>query len=223
MANIYIGQLKDLLRNFYNRTQSKRKEIEANNTRYSPEYAQTANTEIMEKMAIDYENVLNSINGIFVNVRGLLAKANFPNVEQLTADRLLFDKTSSFNLSVEDVQGFAERYRDNFTFSRLISDWIGARHKSTKSGEMSPYDAIQINTPADHLSVYQKFCNSAGSIAERIYNGDASKTELDLFADEDFGRDLYAVIGDGRSLDNYKTARVPESATHCFDDVNLRF
>ena len=221
MANIYIGQVKDLLRNFYNRTQSKRKEIEANNTRYSPEYAQTANTEIMEKMAIDYENVLNSINSIFVNVRGLLAKANFPNVEQLTADRLLFDKSGTLNLSAEDVQGFVERYRDNFTMSRLISDWIDAKRKETKSDEMNPYEAIRINTPADYLSVYQKIFNSASSLAERIYSDSVTKTELDLFADEDFGRELFAVIGDGMNLNSYKTARVPESASHCFDNVNL--
>lgn len=220
MANIYIGQLKDLLRNFYSRTQAKYKEIEQNNAKYSADYVVSANSEVMQRLAIDYENVLNSINNIFTNIRTLLAKGNFPNVEGLTADRLLFDKMSALKLSRSDVEAFAERYRDNFMMSRLISDWIDYK-KPHKADEPNPYAGITINTPADHLSVYQKFFNSGASLATRIYSGEVSKAELDNFADESFAQDLYAVVGDGRGLDNYKTARVPESAAHCFDDVNL--
>ena len=222
MANIYVGQLKDLLRNFYNRTQSKRKEIEANNAKYSADYVVNANSEVMQRLALDYENTLNSINNIFTNIRTLLAKGNFPNVEGLTADRLFFDKMSPIRLTRSDVEAFAERYEGNFSMSRLVSDWIDFK-KPHKADEPNPYAGIKINTPRDYLDVYQKFFNSGASLATRIYSNDVSKIELDNFADESFAQDLFAIIGDGRGLDNYKTARVPESAAHCFDDVNLRF
>ncbi len=175
----------------------------------------------------------------------MLASANFVNVESLTADRLLFDNNSSFDLSAEEVQSFVERYEGNYVMLRLIKDWVAKNNVPTQENPVGKYAGIRIVLPADMVQVYKKFADSALSLVDKIYNNGIimqenvyngivyeakedkqSKDgkseypyEIESFGDENFAHDLFAVIGNGMKLSDYKNNRIPETAKHVFDSV----
>lgn len=220
MTNLYVGMFRDVLKGYLAKAKAVANELKSNNEKFSPEYASKENEKSQAKAIQYYTDAKNSINSIFEDVRSYLAIANFPNVEDLTADRLLFAKDSNINLTAEEVKGFVERYTNNYTMLRVIKDWLHTNHEG-----MTEYTgvAITINMPSDVLAVYKKFADSALSLIDSIYNNADTFNELSLsaYADENFGASLFAVIGNGMGLSDYKSKRVPESAKHCFDNVML--
>lgn len=218
MSNIFIGQIKDYLKNYYNRALGYQNQIDANNQKYSAEFAEEANAAVIENAKSAYEKAKQNINSVFEDVRSCLAYANFPNVESLTADRMLFSNDCSIQLTPNEVRSYIERYRSNPTMLRMIHDWIEAQHDSDMD-----YTSIRINLPADQLKTYKMFADSALSLIDSIYTdpNNFTKVQIDAFADENFASELYSVIGSGMSLVNYKNSRIPESASHCFDNVTL--
>lgn len=224
MANIYVGQFKDVCKMFYNQTKANIAKIEENKATYASGYVQNVNAPILEQMKTDYESAKGNINSIFLTVRGYLANATFLNSESRTADKDWFDLNSPYILTVEDVRAFAERYHNNFTMLRMISDWI-TRKSQEYEGKVNPFADIRINMPKDYLMAYKKFAESALSLIDSIYTEGSgfNKSALDWYADEEFGAELFAIIGNGMDLSNYKNNnRIPESVCHRFDDVVLR-
>lgn len=221
MGNIYVGSFKDILRNYYDKQQKLNKEIEANNQKYTPEYAEQANAEVKAKQAAVYNGARQSITNVFEQVKGYLASANFINVEALTSDRLLFTDNSGFELTPEDVRGYVERYQGNPTMLRLIKDWI-AKHNTPEDGQMfGKFHDVKITLPSDQVSVYKQFADSALRICDKIFTTGSSQTEIDYYGDEHMAKELYDTIGNGMDLSNYKGHRVPESVKHSFDAVKL--
>ena len=223
MANIFVSQIKDALKMYYGKQQKYNEQIADNNKRFSPEYAEKANAVVIANQESEYRHTVSVISDIFSRVRRHLAVASFPNVEQLTADRHIFE--SGMDLSVEAVQGFVERYTKpyNPTMLHYIQGWIDKQH-SADNKAIGKYSGIRIKTPAQQLDVYKKFAESGIQIAESIHNNTSimqNSLELDAFADENFGANLFAVIGDGMSLTDYKLSKAPESASHIFDNVTL--
>lgn len=224
MSNIYISQMKDLLKNYYEKQKKYNAQIEENNKRFSAEYADRENETVRQQQATEYEHTKAVINDIFNTVREYLAIASFPNVESLSADRYIFE--SGIDLSVEQVQAFVDRYTKpyNPTMLSYIQSWINKNNTAQKGQMFRKYDSIKIITPQEQLKAYKTFGDSALSIASKIYhNGNImiQPLELDSFADEKFGANLFSVIGDGMSLSDYKTARVPDSAKNIFNDTTL--
>ena len=215
MKNIYVGCFKDYLKIFYEKQKKLNAEIEQNNKIYGPEYAAKANSAVRAKQEQAYLEARQGIASTFEEVKGYLANCNFLNVENLTADRLLFSDNSGFDLTPEDIRYYVERYQNNPTMLRLIRDWI------TKHNEDDKFSGIKISLPSDQLNTYKQFADSALGMCDKIYTSTMSSIEVDCWADERFAGDLYAVIGNGMSLSDYKNSRVPESAKHCFDDVKL--
>ena len=224
MSNIYIGSFKDILKGYYEKQKKLNEEIESNNQRFAPEYAGKYNAEVKAKQAQAYSDARQSITEVFEQVKGYLANANFLNVESLTADRLIFADGSGFDLTPEDVQGYVERYQDNFTMLRLIRDWI-TKHNTPEEGHLfGKYEDIKIVLPADQLDVYKKFADSALHITDKIFtNGNImqSPLEIEYYADPRMAGDMLATVGSGMGLSDYKNHRVPESVKHCFDNVRL--
>lgn len=225
MSNIYTGMMKDVCKNYLRRDRTIIKEIAENGSKYSVDYANKLNKD-SETLRIQYYNdAKGMIEKIFDDVKQYLAVASFPNVEQLTADRLLFEE-NGINLTVEEVAGFTERYKDNFTMLRIIKTWL-EKHTENVEGDikLSPFNSIRINLPEEHLAVYKMFAESALSLIDTIYADSTNFNEsmLDAFGDEKFGAGLYEVIGNGMSLKDYRAKNVPESAKHKFDDVTLRY
>lgn len=224
MSNIYIGAFKDILRGYYTKQKKLNEEIQANNQQYTPEYADKYNAEVKARQAQAYNSVRQSITDVFEEVKGYLANANFLNVENLTADRMIFADNSGFELTPEDVKGYVERYQGNYTMLRLIRDWI-SKHDVPEEGHLfGKYHEIKIVLPADQLNVYKQFADSALHICDRIFangNNMPSLSEIEYYADPHLANDLLATIGSGMGLRDYKNHRVPESVRHSFDGVKL--
>lgn len=224
MGNIYVGSFRDILKNYYTKQKKLNEEIESNNQRFAPEYADKYNAEVKAKQAQAYSDARQSITDVFEQVKGYLANANFLNVESLTADRLIFADNSGFDLTPEDVKGFVERYQENYTMLRLIRDWI-AKHNKPEEGQLfGKYQDIKILLPADQVEVYKKFADSALHICDKIFNAGSlmcDPLEIEYYADPRLAGEMLDTIGSGMGLSDYKNHRVPESAKHCFDDVKL--
>lgn len=222
MANIYVGMMRDYLKNYLNKQKEFNEQINHNNERYSTDYANEENVKIREQQKQEYNSTMRKINDVFFTVRGLLANASFVNVESLTADRLLFSGDSGFDLSPEEVKAYVERYKDNYTMLRLIKDWI-AKHNVKEEGKpFGKYDSVNITLPSDMVSVYKQFTEGALSICNKIYQNQITSNnsmELNCYADENFGAGLFSVIGSGMNLSDYKSKRIPETAQHIFDDI----
>ena len=223
MANIFVSQIKDALKIYYNKQQKSNEQIEENNKRFSPEYAEKANAVVYANQEREYKHTVSVITDIYSRVRKHLAIASFPNVEQLTADRLIFE--SGIDLSVQAVQGYVDRYTQpyNPTMLQYIQGWIDRQHTAENS-KIGKYSGVRIKTPKDQLLVYKKFAESGLRLAESIHNNTNIMREpiaLDAYADENFGANLFAVIGDGMKLTDYKISKAPDSVSHVFDNVNL--
>ena len=244
MANIFVGSFKDIIKGYYKKQKAFNAKIADNNKRFSPEYAEQENKAVKEQQTQAYNEAQASINEVFTTVRGLLANANFINVESLTADRMFFADDSGFDLSAEEVQGFVERYKDNFTMLRLIKDWIAKHDKTTKEHPAGKYASVIIIMPADMVQAYKKFGEGALAVCDKIYgngiimqdldysNGSNPNAqgrtekkeyplEIEYYGDENFARELFAVVGSGMGLSDYRTKRVPDTAKHAFDDIKL--
>ena len=78
-----------------------------------------------------------------------------------------------------------------------------------------------ISTPEEKAKIYKQFADSALSLCGKIFSDGSSQLEIDSFADPTFAADIYAKIGSGMSLADFKTARVPESAKHLLDDYKI--
>ena len=244
MSNIYVGSFKDIIKGYYKKQKAFNAKIADNNKRFSPEYAEKENKAVKEQQTQAYNEAQASINEVFTTVRGLLANANFINVESLTADRMFFADDSGFDLSAEEVQGFVERYKDNFTMLRLIKDWIAKHDKTTKEHPVGKYASVQIVTPMDMVQAYKKFGEGALAVCDKIYgngiimqdldysNGSNPNAqgrtekkeyplEIEYYGDENFASALFAIVGSGMGLSDFRTKRVPDTAKHAFDDIKL--
>lgn len=246
MSNIYVGSFKDILKGYYKKQKELNAKIADNNKRFSPEYAEKENKLVREQQGQAYNEAKTSINEVFESVRGLLANANFVNVESLTADRLLFESNSGFDLSADEVQSYIERYEKNFTMLRLIKDWVAKNDTHTKEHPAGKYASIRIVMPVDMVQAYKKFAEGALSICDKIYNngiimqdpnysnnaifdadGQVKKEkkeyplEIEAYGDEQFASELFAIVGNGMGLSDYKNKRVPDTAQHAFDDIKL--
>ena len=215
MSNLYVGCFKDYLKIFYEKQKKLNAEIERNNRIYGMEYATFENAKIKAKQEQAYLEARQGIASTFEEVKGYLANATSLNGESVTADEKFFKDDSPFVLTTEDIRDRVEMYQNNFTMLRLIRDWI------TKHNEDDQFSGIQINLPSDCLTVYKTFANSALSVCDRIFTNSISDTEIEYWGDENFASDMYAVIGNGMSLSDYKNSIVSESVRHTFDDVKL--
>ena len=222
MSNVFVAQFKDTVHNFYKTNAELLNRMEENRKRFSAEYVEKENAKVTEQAAQTYETAKASINNTFNMVKELLAVASFPDVERLTADRLFFSSDDCFDLSHEEVASFIQRYRTNYTMLKLISAWITKHNEESSEAPYGKYAGIKVVLPSDMLPVYKKFAESALSLINTIYfNNGVNKNMIDSYADENFAKELYEIIGSGLELSEYRTKQVPEMVRHQFDDVVL--
>lgn len=124
MANIYVEQFKNIVKDYLTKAKATQKQIADYKKQFSVAYAEKAIKKVEEKGKQDYINAKNSIVNIFEELRTNLAIANFPNVESLTDDRILFANDTAIKLTANEVMAYVEYYNDNYTMLRLIKDWL---------------------------------------------------------------------------------------------------
>lgn len=218
MTNIYISNYKEFLKKFYTKMTEYHAERERTSEQYSAEYAKSAVAEIDRKANHDLKETKKKILEMHNKIVEMLSVSSIPTVESLTADRVFFDGSAKVELTPEIVAVFVERYSENQTMLSLIRTWIDTRHKNDTN-----YISVKscIATPEEKSKIYKEFADSALSLCGKIFSGDTSPLEIDSYADENFAADLYAKIGSGMSLADYKNARVPEQAKHLLDDFKI--
>jgi hypothetical protein len=224
MGNIYIAEFQHTIKDFHNRMKSYQAEIADNNSKYNDEYAKKANDAVMERARADYDTARAKIGDTYRSVRALLGNAMFLDAEKVTADRLFFEFGANYDLRPTDINAFIERYRNNFTMSRMISDWLERKHiEAEPTQSVDEFYDCKVKLPIDELRVYQQFGNSALSLIDSIFTSPVDETEKQVkyYGDEEFGAPLYSVIESGFHLSDYKSKRIPEQMSHYFDDVDL--
>ena len=216
--NIFIENYKEFLKNFYTAMTEYHSERERISAQYSADYAKSSLSELDRKANRELKETEKKILEMHNKIVEMLSVSSIPTVESLTADRVFFDGSAKVELTPEIVAVFVERYSENQTMLSLIRTWIDTRHKNDTN-----YISVKscIATPEEKSKIYKEFADSALSLCGRIFSGDTSELEIDSFADEHFAADLYAKIGSGMSLADYKNARVPEQAKHLLDDFKI--
>lgn len=218
MTNIYISNYKEFLKNFFSKMAEYHAERERISEQYAPEFAKSTLSELDRKANRELKELKKKIREMHNKICEMLSISSIPTVESLTADRLFFDGSAKVELTPEIVAVFVERYSENQTMLSLIRTWIDTRHKNDTN-----YISVKscISTPEEKARIYMQFADSALSLCGKIFSGDTSPLEIDSYADENFAADLFAKIGSGMSLADFKTARVPESAKHLLDDYKI--
>ena len=218
MTNVYISNYKEFLKKFYTKMTEYHAERERISEQYAPEFAKSALSDLDRKANRELKETETKIREMHNKICEMLSISSIPTVESLTADRLFFDGSAKIELTPEIVKVFVERYSENPTMLALIKTWLDTRHKND-----SNFVSVKscISTPEEKARIYMQFANSALSLCGKIFSGDTSELEIDSYADENFAADLFAKIGSGMSLADYKNARVPESAKHLLDDYKI--
>lgn len=216
--NIFIENYKEFLKKFYTKMTEYHAERERISEQYAPEFAKSSLSELDRKANHDFKETETKIREMHNKICELLSISSVPTVESLTADRLFFDGSAKIELSPEIVKVFVERYSENPTMLALIKTWLDTRHKNDTN-----YISVKscISTPEEKANIYKQFADSALALCGRIFSGDTSELEIDSYADPIFASDLYAKIGSGMNLADFKNGRVPEQAKHLLDDFKI--
>ena len=218
MTNIFIENYKEFLKNFFSKMAEYHAERERISEQYAPEFAKSLLADLDRKANHDLKETEKKIRKMHNEICEMLSISCIPTVESLTADRLFFDGSAKVELSPEIVAIFIERYSENPTMLSLIRTWLDTRHKNDTN-----YISVKscISTPEEKAKIYKQFANSALALCGKIFSDGSSQLEIDSFADEHFAADLYAKIGSGMNLADFKNGRVPESAKHLLDDYKI--
>ena len=218
MNNIFVENYKEFLKNFYTKMTEYHAERERISAQYSADYAKSALADLDRKANRELKETETKIRKMHSEICELLSISSIPTVESLTADRLFFDGSTKIELSPEIVAVFVERYNENPTMLSLIRTWIDTRHKNDTN-----YISVKscISTPEEKAKIYKEFADSALSLCGKIFSDGSSQLEIDSYADPTFAADLYAKIGSGMNLADFKYGRVPEQAKHLLDDFKI--
>lgn len=211
MINLIVSQMKDLLKIFYKSAQSIRQEQEYNKSRYSPDVARELNGELISKLSAEAEKSKNLIEEITRETLKKLSVLACPNASELdSADyHLLTDK--NYNANALDFEIIVNRHKTNFTFLRAIKNLSEEKNFG-----------IKIYLPEERAKIYLEFAQSAINLIEKISRAPSvTQSEVESFADPDFGKQLFEVVGEGRELDTVSLNGKSELETSRFDSYKL--
>ena len=211
MTNLIISQMKDLLKIFYKSAQSIRQEMENNKKTFAPDYARELNIKLSEQLRSKAQRSKDLITEILSETLKKLSVLACPNASELdSADyHLLTDK--NYIANALDFEIIAHRHKTNFTFLRAVKNLSEEKNFG-----------IKIYLPEERAKVYLEFAQSAINLVEKIsLSPSVSATEIDSFADPDFGKQLFEVVGEGRELDNVSLSNKSELETNSFSNYKL--
>ena len=211
MTNLVISQMKDLLKIFYKSAQSIRQEMENNEKTFAPDYARELNIKLSEQLRSKAQRSKNLISEIYSETLKKLSVLACPNASELdSADyHLLTDK--NYNANALDFEIIVNRHKTNFTFLRAVKNLSEEKNFG-----------IKIYLPEERAKIYLEFAQSAINLIEKISRAPSvSATEIDSFADPDFGKQLFEVVGEGKELDGVNLSNKSELETNSFSNYKL--
>ena len=211
MVNLVISQFKDTIKHFYKSAQAIRQEQEFNKGRYSSDVARELNNELISKLSAETEKSKCLISEIYAETIKKLSVLSAPNSAELDSNDYWLLTDTNFVPSQRDFEIIIDRHKDRFTFLRAVKTI--AEDKDI---------AVRIYLPEDKVKVYQEIAQSAINLVEKIsLSPSVSATEIECFADSDFGKQLFEVVGEGRELDGVILSNKTELETNSFDNYKL--
>lgn len=211
MTNLIISEIKDSIKNFYKSAQAIRQEMENNSKTYAPDYARELNIKLSEQLMSKAQRSKELIAEILSETLKKLSVLACPNASELdSADyHLLTDK--NYIANALDFEIIVNRHKTNFTFLRAVKNLSEEKNFG-----------IKIYLPEERAKVYLEIAQSAINLIEKIALAPSvSATEIDSFADPDFGKQLYEVIDEGTELDTVSLNGKSELETSRFDSYKL--
>ena len=211
MINLIVSQIKDTIKIFYKSAQSIRQEQEYNKNRYAPDVARELNSELISKLSAEAEKSKNLIAEIYSETIKKLSVLSAPNSAELDCNDYWLLSDMNYNANERDFEIITNRNKEHFTFLRAVKNI--AEDKDI---------AVRIYLPEDKVKVYQEISQSAINLIEKIALAPSvSATEIDSFADPDFGKQLYEVIGEGKELDGVILSNKSELETNSFSSFKI--
>lgn len=211
MVNLVISQFQDMVKHFYKSAQAIRQEMENNEKTFAPDYARELNIKLSEQLRSKAQRSKDLITEILSETLKKLSVLACPNASELdSADyHLLTDK--NYIANALDFEIIAHRHKTNFTFLRALKNLSEEKNFG-----------IKIYLPEDKVKVYLEFAQSAINLVEKIALAPSvTQSEVESFADPDFGKQLYETIGEGTELDTVSLNGKSELETSRFDSYKL--
>lgn len=221
MSNIYVNKYKQIIKDCHSKMKSVNDQMRSELQRYSAEYAQKVTAEYEQKKQQIRNEAVQAVTAQHDSIIDSIAVSSFPSVEQLTADRMIFEN-DLINLSVAEVKSFIDRYKKNPTMLRVIQNWLKTRHnaESWKSEYKSAYDSII--TPQSKADAYKTYAVGAITLINQIYdNPNVSDMLIDSYGDETVGAELYNKIGDGMEISLNTNKKVSDSIKESFSEYHV--
>lgn len=211
MINLTVSQIKDCIRFFYKTAQGIQQEQEYNKTTYAPDVARERNSELISKLSAEAEKSKNLIAEIYSETIKKLSVLSAPNSAELDCNDYWLLSDMNYNANERDFEIITNRNKNRFTFLRAVKNI--AEDKDI---------AVRIYLPEERAKIYLEIAQSAINLIEKIALAPSvSATEIDSFADPDFGKQLYEVIGEGKELDGVNLSNKSELETNSFSNYKL--
>ena len=211
MTNLIISQMRDLLKIFYDSSKSIRQEMENNKKTFAPDYARELNIKLSEQLMSKAQRSKDLVGEIYSETLKKLSVLSAPNSAELDCNDYWLLSDMNYNANERDFEIIINRNKEHFTFLRAVKNI--AEDKDI---------AVRIYLPEDKVKVYQEISQSAINLIEKIALAPSvSATEIDSFADSDFGKQLYEVVGEGKELDTVSLNGKSELETSRFDSYKL--
>lgn len=211
MTNSIISQTRDLLKIFYKSAQSIRQEMENNEKTFAPDYARELNIKLSEQLMSKAQRSKDLVGEIYSETLKKLSVLSAPNSAELDCNDYWLLSDMNYNANERDFEIIINRNKEHFTFLRAVKNI--AEDKDI---------AVRIYLPEDKVKVYQTISQSAINLIEKIALAPSvSATEIECFADSDFGKQLFEVIGSGKELDGVILNNKTELETSAFDNFKL--
>ena len=211
MTNLKISQMRDLLKIFYKSAQSIRQEMENNKKTFAPDYARELNGELISKLSAEAEKSKNLIEEIFSETIKKLSVLSAPNSAELDCNDYWLLSDLNYNANERDFEIIINRNKEHFTFLRAVKNIAEVKDI-----------AVRIYLPEDKVKAYREISQSAINLVEKISLAPSvSATEIDSFADPDFGKQLFEVVGEGKELDGVTLSNKTELETNAFDNFKI--
>ena len=211
MVNLVISQFKDTIKHFYKSTQAIRQEMENNEKTFAPDYARELNIKLSEQLRSKAQRSKDLITEILSETLKKLSVLACPNASELdSADyHLLTDK--NYIANALDFEIIVNRHKTNFTFLRALKNLSEEKNFG-----------IKIYLPEERAKIYLKFAQSAINLIEKISRAPSvTQSEVESFADPDFGKQLFEVVGKGEELDRVSLSNKSELETNSFSNYKL--
>ena len=211
MVNLVISQFQDMVKHFYKSAQAIRQEMENNEKTFAPDYARELNIKLSEQLRSKAQRSKDLITEILSETLKKLSVLACPNASELdSADyHLLTDK--NYIANALDFEIIAHRHKTNFTFLRALKNLSEEKNFGIKT-----------YLPEERAKVYLEFAQSAINLIEKIALAPSvSATEIECFADSDFGKQLFEVVVEGKELDTVSLNGKSELETSRFDSYKL--